>query len=578
LLEPTDVIKGPRLPRPHGGALTDALAAPGRARELRDASREWASWGLSPRQLCDLELIANGAFSPLEGFLGRADYESVVDRMRLSDGTLWPMPVVLDVPEAVATAVGGGGSLVLRDPEGAMLAVLHVEECWRPDRRAEASSVYGTTDRDHPGVTALLDETHPWYLGGRLEVIALPTHYEFERLRLSPAALRAAFERDAWDRVAAFHTRSPLHRVHHAVAVSAARRAGARLLLHPAVGPPEAGDVDRHARVRSYCAFLRAHPDPDVRLAILPLATRSAGPREAVWHAIVRQNFGCSHLVVGVDHAGAVADAAGRPFYEPYAAQALLSAHAAELDIRMVPAVRTMYVPEIDSYVPEDEVSAGQVTREVPEREQRRLVTGGLEVPPWFSFPEVVAELRTAHPPRNRQGFTVFFTGLSGSGKSTIANVVLARLLEAGGRSVTLLDGDLVRKHLSSELGFSREDRDLNILRIGYVASEITKAGGVAICAPIAPYDRIRRRVRAMVEPNGGFVLVHVNTPLDICEARDRKGLYAKARAGVIGQFTGISDPYEPPSDADLVLDTKDVSPAAAADAIVQHLRSAGYL
>jgi sulfate adenylyltransferase len=558
--------------------LHDLLATPERARELREASRGWVSWDLSPRQICDLELLVTGAFSPLRGFLGRADYEAVVGDMRLADGTLWPIPIVLDVTGPIAAAVGEGGSLALRDPEGVMLAVLHVEACWRPDLQAEASAVFGTTDPSHPGVAATLEATNPWYVGGRLEGLMAPTHYDFLPLRLTPAAVRDAFERDGWSRVAAFHTRSPVHRVHHAVATEAARRAGAKLLLHPAVGPVEPGDIEGHARVRSYVALGRAHPDPNVRLALLPLATRWAGPRETVWHAIIRQNFGCSHLVVGPDHAGAGADASGAAFYEPYAAQALLSSHEHELDIRMVAIRHAVYVPELDRYLPDDEVAAGQQALDLHEREQRRLVTGGFDLPAWYAFPEVVAELRGAHPPRARQGFTVFFTGLSGSGKSTIANVLLSRLLEAGGRSVSLLDGDLVRKHLSSELGFSREHRDLNILRIGYVASEITKAGGVAICAPIAPYDDIRRRVRAMIEPHGGFVLVHVSTSLEVCEARDRKGLYAKARAGVIQQFTGISDPYEPPSDADLVIDTGECSPARAAEAVVEHLHRAGYL
>jgi sulfate adenylyltransferase len=563
--------------RPHGGRLVDGIAAPARVREIREASREWPSWDLTARQICDLELLLTGACSPLAGFLGRADYESVVGRSRLADGTLWPMPIVLDVPEAVARTVEGG-PLALRDPEGTMLAVLHVDETWRPDREREAHAVYGTTSPAHPGVAALAGATHPCYVAGRLEGIAAPTHYDFADLRLTPAMLRAAFERDGWHRVVAFHTRSPLHRPHWTVAREAASALDAALLLHPIVGAAAPGAVDRYSRVRGYLAHLRAHPDPRVRLAVLPLATRSAGPREAIWHAIVRQNAGCSHLVVGPDHAGAGVDASGAPFYGAGAARAALADVEAELEIAIVPARRAVYAPGLSRFVPDDEVPPGERVLDVPDEEQRRLAIGGLDLPEWLSFPEVVAALRSAHPERARQGFTVFFTGLSGSGKSTIANGLVARLLERGGRSVSLLDGDLVRKHLSSELGFSKEHRDLNILRIGYVASEITKAGGVAICAPIAPYDTIRRKVREMVAPHGGFVLVHVDTPLEVCEARDRKGLYAKARAGVIQQFTGISDPYEVPADAELVVDTTRDSPAAAVDRVVGFLRDRGYL
>lgn len=567
-----------QLVAPHGGVLQNLIVGDERARSLRDLSSQWPSWDLTPRQLCDLELLLTGAFSPLGGFMGQRDYESVVERMRLFDGTLWPIPIVLDVPEAVASTLDPGTSLALRDPEGVMLAVLHVEERWAPDRTVEAEAVYGTTNVEHPGVAALLNATHPWALAGRLEGVTSPVHYDFRHLRISPANLRAQFERDGWHRVVAFQTRNPMHRAHQELTLRAAQEADAKLLIHPVVGLTKPGDVDHYTRVRCYQAIADTYPHHDARLALLPLAMRMAGPREALWHAIIRKNYGCSHFIVGRDHAGPGRDSSGRPFYDPYAAQALMTEHERELGVTMVPFRNMVYVKDLDRYFPDDEVPEGRAVLDISGTELRRLLTTGGDIPSWFTFPAVVNELRATHPPRSRQGLTVFFTGLSGSGKSTIANIVLSRLLEIGGRSVSLLDGDLVRKHLSSELGFSKAHRDLNIQRIGYVASEITKAGGIALCAPIAPYDSVRRAVRAMVEPLGGFVLVHISTPLEVCESRDRKGLYAKARAGVIKQFTGISDPYEAPADAEVTLDTSTMTAGEAADAILNFLQSRGYL
>jgi sulfate adenylyltransferase len=563
---------------PHGGKLAELFVDPERAAELRLASRDWPSWDLTPRQLCDLELLLDGGFSPLRGFLTRGDYEAVCATMRLADGTLWPIPVVLDVPEPVALALGPGAPLALRDPEGVLLAVLRVDDVWRPDREAEARAVYGTTDRAHPGVAHLLDRTHPWLLGGRVEGLQRPAHYDFRRLRVTPAALRAEFGRRGWRRVVAFQTRNPLHRAHQELTLRAAREVRANLLIHPVVGMTRPGDVDHYTRVRCYQAVLDRYPPHTVALALLPLAMRMGGPREAVWHAIIRKNYGCSHFIVGRDHAGPGNDSRGRPFYDPYAAQELLAAHEAELDVRMVPFRAMVYVADLDAYVPEDEVPAGARALSLSGTELRRRLAEGRDIPEWFTFPEVARELQTSHPARRHQGFTVFMTGLSGAGKSTVANVLLVKLLEMGGRPVTMLDGDIVRKHLSSELGFSREHRDINIRRIGFVAAEITQNGGIAICAPIAPYDAVRKEVRGMIEPRGGFVLVHVATPLPVCEQRDRKGLYAKARAGLIKEFTGVSDPYEPPGDADVVLDTTDTSPEEAAHDVLLHLERLGYI
>ena len=567
-----------RLISPHGGELIDLLAKPERIRALRAESREWPSWDLTPRQLCDLELLLNGGFSPLRGFMSRVDYESTCCQMRLSDRTLWPIPITLDVSEELARSIGPGSMLALRDPEGTMLAALQVEEVWKPDRFEEAQQVYGTTSCEHPGVEYLLQRTHPWYVGGRLEGIHLPSHYDFRALRLTPSELREEFIRRGWRRVVAFQTRNPMHRAHQELTLRASKKVEANLLIHPSVGMTKPGDVEYYVRVRCYQELLRKYPKDTVMLTLLPLAMRMAGPREALWHAIIRKNYGCSHLIVGCDHAGPGRNGAGKAFYGPYAAQELLRSHGEELGVTVVPFHMMVYLAEHDAYVPEDEVPEGSRALNISGTELRERLAEGRDIPSWFTFPEVVRELQVSYPPRLRQGFTVFFTGLSGSGKSTIANVLRVKLLEMGGRPVTLLDGDIVRKHLSSELGFSKEHRDLNIRRIGFVASEITKNGGVAICAPIAPYDVVRKEVRAMIQPFGGFVLVHISTPLETCEGRDRKGLYAKARAGLIQQFTGVNDPYESPGDAEVVLDTTDLTPEEAAQEILLHLQTQGFV
>ncbi|HJQ94152.1 MAG TPA: bifunctional sulfate adenylyltransferase/adenylylsulfate kinase, partial [Acidimicrobiia bacterium] len=546
--------------------------------ELRELSRDWPSWDLTPRQLCDLELLITGGFSPLAGFMTQADYERVCADMRLEDGTLWPMPITLDLSEEAAANFSVGDHLALRDPEGVMLATLRVEDLWRPDLGTEAEQVFGTNSPEHPGVDYLLNQSHPVYVGGRLEGVELPTHYDFRQLRKTPAALREEFASRGWTKVVAFQTRNPMHRAHVELTLRAASEVGANLLIHPSVGMTKPGDVDHYTRVRCYQAVLDRYPANTAALALLPLAMRMGGPREAVWHAIIRKNHGCTHLVVGRDHAGPGSDSTGKPFYGPYDAQELLSKHEAELGMSMVDFRMMVYAPELDTYFPEDEIPDGVKTVNISGTELRERLATGREIPTWFSYPEVVTELRRTHPPRAQQGFTVFFTGLSGSGKSTIANALLVKLLEMGGRPVTMLDGDLVRKNLSSELGFSKEHRDLNIRRIGYVASEITKAGGIAICAPIAPYDNTRRDVRSLVESNGGFVLVHVATSLEVCEARDRKGLYAKARAGLIPEFTGISDPYEEPADAEVTIDTTAFSPEEAANQIILYLERLGYI
>lgn len=562
----------------HGGQLVDLLADSQRREELLAGSRNWLSWDLSARQICDLELLLNGAFSPLRGFMGRADYEAVCASMRLANGLLWPIPVTLDVTAEMAGGIGPGTTIALRDSTGVMLAALHVEDVWQADRVAEAETVFGTSSTDHAGVMHLLDRTNPWYVAGTVEGLQLPSHYDFPHLRLTPAQVRTEFTRRGWTQVVAFQTRNPMHRAHLELTLRAAECIKAKLLLHPSVGMTKPGDVDHHTRVRCYEALLPHYPKDMVRLALLPLAMRMGGPREAVWHAIIRKNYGCNGFVVGRDHAGPGEGVNGKPFYHPYESQDLLGRHQEELGIRMVPFRTMVYLKDHDKYVQEDEVPPGAKVGAISGTQLRGLLEEGRSIPKWFTFPSVVKELRRTYRPRHAQGFTVFFTGLSCAGKSTLANILLVHFLELGGRPVTLLDGDLVRKHLSSELGFSKEHRDLNIRRIGFVASEITKNGGIAVCAPIAPYDSVRKEVRGMIASLGGFILVYLATPLDICEQRDRKGLYAKARAGMLPHFTGITDPYEPPGDAEIVIDTAAVNPTEATQQILNYLRRKGYM
>lgn len=566
---------------PHGrDALVNLLVEPERAEELKRTSGAFPSLTLSQRQQCDLELLMNGAFTPLDGFMQSAAYDAVLESLSLPDGTLWPVPVVLDVSESFAGKLQPGDRVALRDNEGFMPAVLTVEDIWRPDLAREAQAVYGTTDPAHPGVRHLLNTVNPVYVGGRIEGVQAPAHHDFENLWDTPEEMRAQFAKLGWRRVVAFQTSKPMHRLQREITFKVAKTLQAHLLLHPTVGVTKPGDLHYYARVHCYQAIRRYFPHNLMRLSLLPLAMRMAGPREALWHAIVHQNYGCSHFVVGPKHAGPPPANDGDPaFYDPAVSRELVDNHAGRLAIRIVHVEAHQFVPERQRFLPVSEIAdAGLDGLEYTDAQLKRDLAMGEQPPDWFSYPEVVAELRNVYPPRNRQGFTLFFTGLSGSGKSTLAKIIYGKLVEGGRRPATLLDGDVVRQHLSSELGFSKSHRDLNIRRIGFVASEITKNGGIAICAPIAPYRETRRAVREMIEERGAFIEIHVATSLDVCESRDRKGLYAKARKGLIPEFTGISDPYEVPERAELTIDTANVSPMEAAQEIYLYLLKEGYI
>jgi len=563
---------------PHGGQLKELYLPEHQADEEKIRAAEYPSWDLSLRQLCDLDLLLNGAFSPLEGFLGESDYESVCADLRLGSGVIWPIPITLDVTEAFAEKLSIGDTIALRDAEGVLIATMDVSDRWEPDKISEAQRVFGTTDDTHPGVNYLLNQAGKIYLGGQVHGIEPPTFYDFKLLRDTPSELRGRFRKLGWRKVVAFQTRNPLHRAHQELTFRAAKEVEANLLIQPVVGMTKPGDIDHFTRVRCYEHVLEQYPEQTTALSLLNLAMRMAGPREAIWHAIIRKNYGCTHFIVGRDHAGPGNDREGNPFYGPYDAQELFKVHEDELGISMVPFKMMVYVENKAEYLSVDETSPTDKILDLSGTEFRRRLQEGLDIPEWFSYPKVVEELRRAHPPKHKQGFTVFFTGLSGSGKSTIANALMVKLLEDGSRPVTLLDGDIVRKNLSSELTFSKEHRDLNIQRIGFVASEITKNRGIAICAPIAPYAKTRRQVREMISPLGGFLEVHVSTPIEVCEQRDRKGLYAKAREGLIKGFTGIDDPYEAPEKAEIVMDTLELSPDLAAHRILITLEKLGYI
>lgn len=565
---------------PYGGELVNAVLSEAAAKKYKKDLQVLPRWMLTMRQLCDFELLANGGFSPLRGFMNKATYESVCRDMRLEgDGLLWPMPITLDVNAEFAQSVKAGETIILEYAEGVALGVLCIEDIYKPDKQQEAQQVFGTTDTAHPAVDYLLNQAGDYYIGGSIKAFSLPHHYDFTDIRLTPSEVRQQFEKMGWQKIVAFQTRNPMHRAHVELTQRACADGAMNLLIHPVVGMTKPGDVDHYTRVRVYKRVIDKYPSSTATVSLLPLAMRMGGPREALWHAIIRKNYGCTHFIVGRDHAGPGKDGKGEDFYDPYAAQELAEKHAKEIGIEIVPFRMMVYVAKQDAYKPIDELEEGEEYESLSGTELRGLLNNGKDLPEWFTYPEVATELKRSYKPLKERGFVVFFTGLSGSGKSTLAKGLLSKLYEVGGRRITLLDGDEVRRHLSSELTFSKEHRDLNITRIGYVAAEIAKHGGVAICAPIAPYESVREQVRRMVEASGaGFILVHVDTPIEVCEQRDRKGLYAAAREGKIKNFTGISDPYEVPHSADFVADTSKQSREQLVQSLVLHLESAGYL
>ena len=564
-----------KLIAPYGGQLVDRTLTGEARREWVEKAGHYPSIQLSPRSLCDLDLIACGGFSPVDRFMGKADYERVLQEMRLRDGTLFPIPVTLPVPENAIPA--GAESLALRDEHNNLIAVMRLEEIFDWDPREEARQVLGTNDPRHP----LVSEMSTWgnkYVSGELMVFNPPRYFDFADLRRTPAEVRGKLEKMGHAAVVAFQTRNPLHRIHEELTKRAAAEVGGSLLIHPVVGMTKPGDVDHFTRVRIYRALVDKYYDRNsTLLSLLPLAMRMAGPREALWHAIIRRNYGATHFIVGRDHAGPGKDSAGKPFYGPYDAQELVARFASETGVTPVPFRELVYLPDNQEYVEESEVPPGAKVATISGTEVREeFLAKGKLLPEWFTRKETAEILSRTHPPRHHQGFCIWFTGLSGAGKSTTAEVLTSLLLERG-KQITVLDGDVVRTQLSKGLGFSREDRDTNILRIGFVASEIVRHQGVALCAAVSPYRAARNEARKMVGEEQ-FVMVYVDTPIAVCEQRDSKGMYARARRGEIKGFTGVDDPYEPPVNPEITLDTVQETPEANARKIIAYLEERGFL
>ncbi len=569
-LNADDTIRPPRLLSPHD------------IEQYRHAACPLPSITLSQRHLCDLELILNKGFSPLNGYLNQLDYHSVIDHMRLADGALWPMPIMLDVSRSVASTLQCRDAIALRDKEGLLLAIMQVGDIWEvteAQKAKEAQAVFGTTDPVHPGVFHLYHEVQAYYVGGEVFGLSLPHHYNFTSLRHTPAQLRSIFEERGWKKIVGFQTRNPMHRAHQELTVRAAEITGADvILLHPVVGMTKSGDIEYETRVRCYQHILKTYTSSPVFLSLLPLAMRMAGPREAVWHALIRKNNGCTHFIVGRDHAGPGKDSQGNDFYHPCAAQELALAHQKEMGITIVPFQEMVFSEKQLRYFTLDEFPLDEVPASISGTELRHCIREGLDVPAWFSYPDVIQELRCAYPPKHDLGLTILLTGLPSSGKTTIAQGLAIKLRELTQRQVTLLDGDEIRTHLASELGFSREDRETNIKRVAFVAKEIAKHKGITLCALVAPFSSARTIFREMVSETGGFIEIYVSTPLSVCEMRDRKGLYKKARAGLVSQFTGTSDPYEKPLNPEISLDTSNISLEAAVHEIVTQIMDLGYI
>lgn len=560
---------------PYGGSLVDLIVAPDEVHELKEYAGRLPSLQLSERSVCDLELLANGAFSPLATFMGQADYERVVGEMRLASGHVFPIPITLSVDREVSLTLDR--DIALRNSQNELLAILKVSEIYEWNREALAREVFGTEDVRHP----LVAEMNRWgalNISGPLRVIALPRHYDFQDLRLTPRETRARLQQFNHPNVVAFQTRNPLHRAHEEITKRAAEEVDGVLLLHPVVGLTKPGDVDHYTRVRSYRTLAANYYAPDrILLSLLSLAMRLAGPREAVWHALIRRNYGASHMIIGRDHASPGRDSNGRPFYEPYAAQELAAQFSSEIGVGILPFNEFVYLPDEDRYeevsrIPENTRTASLSGTEV--RDQ--YLQNGKPLPAWFTRPEVAEILAETYPPRHKQGVCIWFTGLSGAGKSTTAEILTVRMHEYG-RQVTLLDGDVVRTHLSRGLGFGKEDRDLNIRRIGFVAAEIVRHGGTVICSAVSPYRATRNDVRNMVGADQ-FIEVFVDTPIEECERRDTKGMYAKARRGEIKGFTGIDDPYEEPQHPEIRLETEKTSPETNVDTILEYLTNHRFI
>jgi len=534
---------------------------------LKEQTKKLTSWDLTDRQICDIEMLLNGAFSPLEGFLNEADYHTVLNDMKLANNQLWPVPITLDVSKSFANSIALNENIALRDPEGVLIATMEIESIWQPDKEQEANAIFGQTNPNyHPAIHYLFHKAGEFYIGGKLKKSELPIHYDFLDIRRSPNEMKRYFEKLGWAKVVAFQSSEPIHREQQEYSSFIAKKMGLNLLIQAVAGMMSTSDMKYYTKIRCFKAILKKYPEQTSKLNLLHFAERLAGVREEIWNALVNKNYGCTHYIVHTQHALNIET------------RKILNEYKAELDIQLIYQEEMVYIPDQQKYIEKSKVTDATKYFSMTNKEAVQRLQESLNIPDWYSYPEVMQEFKKSFPPRHQQGFTLFFTGLSGSGKSTIAQALMVKLNEIGTRPVTLLDGDLVRKNLSTELTFSKEHRNINVRRIGYVASEITKNGGIAICALIAPYHNMRKDVRELIEAVGGFIEIHVSTPLEVCERRDRKGLYAKARAGLIKDFTGVNDTYEIPQHAELVIDSTTTKSHILAQEVILLLEQKGYL
>lgn len=564
--------------RPHGKKLVNLLVGNDRIKPLKDISFNLKDIILNDRQICDFELIATGAFSPLNGFMVRSNYESVLDRMRLQNGLVWPIPICLDVSKIQADNLEAGQSVTIRDQEGFLLAIMHLEDIFLIDKKKEAKLLFGTQDIGHPGVNYLFNNTGDYYIGGKLDVLSLPLHADFRQIRQTPKEVRGVYKKLGWKKVVGFHTRHPIHKPQFEITITAMGKAKANLLINSVAETTKPGNFDYYTRVRCYKEVIKNYPPETSLLNLIPMSMRMAGPREAVLHMIIAKNFGCTHFIVGYNHAVPTSNNSEKSFYDSNESCKLAMDFSKEIGIAIVPFKQVVYLPEEDEFKSMDNIPKDFITASMTNKMIRERIRAGRKIPHWITFAEVIKELKKSYPPPSQQGVTIFLTGLSGAGKSTIAKILYARFLEIGKRPVTLLDGDIVRRNLSNELKFTKEHRDINVRRIGFVASEITKNRGIAICAPIAPYEFTRDEIRATIEMYGGFIEVYISTPIIVCEKRDRKGMYAKARAGLIKGFTGVDDPYEIPKFPEIQINTTDITPDESVQEILLFLGQKGYI
>lgn len=555
----------------HNYKLTDLMVTDPIEREkLIKMTIELPRLNLTKRQLCDLELLMNGGFSPLTGFMNEDDYKSVVNNLHLQNGLLWPIPIVLDVSDI--TKFKPNSKVLLCDEYGKPLAIFTISSIYKPDKHLEAQKVYGTTNVEHFGVRFLLNHTGNYYLGGKVIGLNRIDHYDFIEYRYSPLQLRTIFRERKWKKIIGFQTRNPIHRAHFTLIKRAAEKYEANILLHPSVGMTKNEDFDYILRSKCYISLYENYIKDFAFLNLLPLAMRMAGPREAVLHAIIRKNYGCTHFIIGRDHAGPGSDSKGVPFYQPYDAQGMVNKYALEIGIIPILFNEMVYVDEIKSYIPSDEVTKKHTVKKISGTEFKKMIMNDLDIPEWFSFPEIIKEIKHSVERQRKDGLTIFFTGLPSSGKSTIAQMLYYRLLEIQNKNVTLLDGDIIRQNLSKGLGFSKEDRDTNIARIGFVANEVVKHRGIAICAAIAPYEEARQINRALISENGNYIEVYISTPADICAERDVKGLYKIANNNKLKGFTGVDDFYESPSKPEITINTEGKLPEICVNEIVNYL------